>query len=80
MCKTCEDPNKDGESYHKLALKEAGCHLFDTKRFSQEQPHLNAATGRVSYSVGGAALASATPTLWLATPIFDGFCSFSASK
>ena len=23
-------------------LKE-GCHLFDTKRFSQEQPHLNAA-------------------------------------
>ena len=25
-----------------LILKE-GCHLFDTKRFSQEQPHLNAA-------------------------------------
>ena len=25
-----------------LSLKE-GCHLFDTKRFSQEQPHLNAA-------------------------------------
>ena len=35
------------------------------------------ATGGVSYSVGGAAapptLSSATPTVWLATPIFNGF-------
>ena len=41
------------------------------------------ATGGVSYSVGGAAapptLISATPTSWLATPIFDRFWSFSAS-
>ena len=34
-------------------------------------------TGGVSYSVGGAAvpptLSSATPTVWLATSIFNGF-------
>ena len=42
------------------------------------------ATGGVSYTVGGAAapptLSSATPTVWLATPIFNGFFSFPTSK
>ena len=41
-------------------------------------------TGGVSYTVGGAVapptLSSATPTVWLATPIFNGFWSFPASK
>ena len=40
--------------------------------------------GGVSYTVGGAAapptLSSATPTVWLATPIFNGFFSFSTLK
>ena len=41
-------------------------------------------TGGVSYTVGGAAapltLSSATPTIWLATPIFNGFFGFPTSK
>ena len=41
-------------------------------------------TGGVSYTVGGAAapltLSSATPTVWLATLIFNGFMSFPTSK
>ena len=37
-----ECPAQHQVGHPRSPLKE-GCHLFDTKRFSQEQPHLNAA-------------------------------------
>ena len=46
--------------------------------------HTQSRTGGVSYTVGGAdappTLSSATPTLWLGTPIFNEFVSFPTSK
>ena len=60
------------------------CYGLSMKKMTSYSNTPSAPTGGVSYTVGGAAapptLSSATPTEWLATPIFNGFWSYPASK